>query len=140
VAIAAVVTVPLCLLFAVRTSVLIFPAVTLILWRGAGPRLLTGVAAGLLGVVVPIAYALSAPPDHGGFNFEYSLDLIRAHWIGVAAIVLLMMACWRTLATARRGRRRSAPPPTSDQPPSPEVEPEDPDLVLAGAADPARPR
>jgi len=62
----------------------------------------------LLGVVVPIAYVLKAPPDHGGYNFEYSLDLIWAHWIGVAAIVLLMMACWRTLAAARRDPLRSA--------------------------------
>ena len=40
-------TLPLAFLFAARSSVVIFPVLTLILWRGAGSRLLTGVAAGL---------------------------------------------------------------------------------------------
>ena len=44
-AIALVLTVPLALLFAKRTSVVIFPLLTLILWRGVGARLLTAAAA-----------------------------------------------------------------------------------------------
>ncbi|HEV2875316.1 MAG TPA: hypothetical protein VGW14_09215, partial [Thermoleophilaceae bacterium] len=94
-------TVPLALLFAARTSVVLFPLLTLILWRGAGARLLTLVAAGLLGIVVPILYLVLSPRDRGGFNFEYSTELIAAHWVAVAAVVLLMAACWRTLAAAR---------------------------------------
>ena len=97
-------TVPLALLFAARTSVVLFPLLTLILWRGAGSRLLTLVAGGLLGVVVPILYLVLTPEDRGGFNFEYSTELIAAHWVAVGAIVLLMAACWRTLAAARGGR------------------------------------
>ena len=101
-AVALAATIPLALIFAQRTSLAIFPALTFILWRGVGARFLTLVAAGLLGVVVPIAYAITSPENSGGFNFEYSIELIWAHWIGVAALILLMVACWRTLAGARR--------------------------------------
>jgi arabinofuranan 3-O-arabinosyltransferase len=101
---ALVATIPLSLLFAARTSVVLFPLITVILWRGAGSRLLTLVAAALLGLVVPALYLLLTPEDRGGFNFEYSTELISAHWVAVVALVLLMAACWRELA----GRRRQA--------------------------------
>jgi arabinofuranan 3-O-arabinosyltransferase len=97
-------TIPLALLFAARTSVVLFPLLTLILWRGVGSRLLTLVAAGLLGIVVPILYLVLEPRDRGGFNFEYSTELIAPHWVAVGAVVLLMAACWRVLAAARGGR------------------------------------
>jgi hypothetical protein len=93
--------VPLSLLFAARTSVVLFPLLTLILWRGAGSRLLTLAAAALLGIVVPLLYLVLTPEDRGGFNFEYSTELIAAHWVAVGAVVLLMVACWRMLAAAR---------------------------------------
>jgi hypothetical protein len=54
--------------------------------------------------VVPALYLIVSPTDRGGFNFEYSTELIWAHWAGVAALVLLMAACWRSLAAARRRR------------------------------------
>ncbi len=101
-------TLPLAFLFAARSSVVIFPALTLIFWRGWSPRALVAAAAGLLVVVVPLLYALDPPRDRGGYNFEYSLDLIRAHWVTVAALVLLMVACGRTLMAVRRA---SAEPP-----------------------------
>jgi arabinofuranan 3-O-arabinosyltransferase len=63
-------TVPLSLLFAARSSVLIFPALTFILWRGIGPRPLTAIAAGLLGIAVPLAYLIAQPENRGGYNFE----------------------------------------------------------------------
>ena len=113
---ALIATIPLCLLFALRSAVLIFPVLTLILWRGVGPRALTAVAAGLLGVVVPLVYAVTSPRDRGGFNFEYSIDLIWAHWVGVAALILLMVVCWRLLAAARRTRRPSGPSPERPAP------------------------
>jgi arabinofuranan 3-O-arabinosyltransferase len=97
-------TIPLALLFAARTSVVLFPLLTLILWRGVGSRLLTLVAAGLLGIVVPILYLVLTPRDRGGFNFEYSTELIAPHWVAVGAVVLLMAACWRMLAAARGAR------------------------------------
>jgi hypothetical protein len=103
-AIALLLTVPLAVLFALRTSVAIFPLLTLVLWRAVPVRTLTLAAAVALGVVVPILYAVISPRNRGGFNFEYSTELIWAHWVGVVALVTLMVVCWRSLAAAR-GRR-----------------------------------
>ena len=100
--IAAAFTVPLALLFALRVSIIVFPLLTLVLWRGVGSRRLVVVAALILGVVVPALYALISPRDRGGYNFEYSTELIWAHWAGATVLVLLMAACWRSLAAARR--------------------------------------
>jgi arabinofuranan 3-O-arabinosyltransferase len=101
----------LSLLFAKRAGVVIFPLLTLILWRGVGTRLLTAVAAFLLGFVVPLLYALDSPRNRGGWNFEYAIELVNAHWVGVLAVVLLGAACWRALAQAR-----AAPPGAATQP------------------------
>jgi hypothetical protein len=114
VVVAALVTIPLCLLFALRTSVGIFPVLAFALYRGVSARRLAMVAAGLLGVAVPIAYAIASPHNRGGYNFDYSIRTIGAHWIGVLALVLLMLACGRMLIAARRGR------PTVESPPAPE--------------------
>ena len=95
-------TAPLALLFALRTSVVVFPLLTLVLWRGVDSRRLVLAAAGILGVVVPALYLVTSPRDRGGFNFEYSTELIWAHWAGVTALVLLMAACWRSLSAVRR--------------------------------------
>ena len=96
-AIAFAATVPLAILFAARSSLAIFPILTLILWRGVGAAPLTAAAAALLGVVVPLIYTVWSPTDRGGYNFEYSSDLLGAHWVTVAALILLMVACWRAL-------------------------------------------
>jgi hypothetical protein len=95
-------TVPLALLFALRMSLVVFPLLTFVLWRGVSSRRLAVAAAVVLGVVVPLLYAVISPRDRGGFNFEYSTELIWAHWAGATAIVLLMAACWRALAAVRR--------------------------------------
>ena len=94
-------TLPLCLLFAAAHLGGDLPAAHVILWRGVGRALLAGLAAGLLGLVVPLLYAILTPRDRGGYNFEYSVDLIDAHWVAVGALVLLMAACWRVLSAAR---------------------------------------
>jgi hypothetical protein len=109
-------TAPLCLLFALRTSILLVPGLTFILWRGLGPRTLTVAAAALVGVVVPAIYLIASPRNRGGYNFEYSIEVIYAHWASVAALVLLMVACGRTLAAARSGARPPAPEPVGDRP------------------------
>jgi len=128
--IALILAIPLALLFAKRTSVVIFPLLTLILWRGVGSRQLTGIAAGLLGVVVPILYVAISPRNQGGFNFEYSVELIWAHWAGVGALVLLMVACWRTLAAARAP---AEPPPSGRAGPDAALERDERGLELARA-------
>ena len=97
--------------FALRAGVVIGPLVFLLLWRGISVRMLTLAAALLLGVVVPVLYLVLMPDDLGGFNSEYAVDLIAAHWVSVAAFVLLVLALWRTLSTARDrpGGRARAP-------------------------------
>ncbi len=95
-------TVPLALLFALRSGLVIFPLLTLILWRGWGNRALGLAAAGLVGLAVPLGYLISSPRDHGGYNFDYGQETIWAHWLGVVALVLLVVICWRTSSAARR--------------------------------------
>ena len=111
---AALMSIPVGLVFALRAGAATFPVLAIILWRGYGPRLLVPVAAVLLGVVVPFVYVVFPPPNLGGYNFNYSVSLIWAHWIGVGAILLLAMASWRMLAAERARRKQAAPPPTSD--------------------------
>ena len=85
-----------------------FPLLTLVLWRGFGIRQLTLAAAALLGIVVPLMYAITSPHNQGGYNFEYSTKLIAAHWVGVAAIVLLGLVVGRSVSAVRA--RRGSPP------------------------------
>jgi arabinofuranan 3-O-arabinosyltransferase len=118
-AISLVITIPLALLFAKRTSLVIFPLFTLVLWRAIGSRLVTIGAAFLIGVVIPLAYLFANPMNRGGYNFEYSIETITAHYFGIGALVLLMVACWRTIADAR-----PASEPVSVHPDGPRAEKE----------------
>jgi hypothetical protein len=62
-------------------------------------------AAVLLALAVPAVYLLAEPPNHGGYDFNYAVDLIAGHWLAVAAIVALLGALIRTVAAARRTSR-----------------------------------
>jgi hypothetical protein len=88
--------------FALRAGVVIGPAVGLILWRGIGARRMLLVAGALLVVAVPPIYLLF--PAHGqhGFDSKYAIEHLGAHWVGVAAVVLLILALGRMLRTLRR--------------------------------------
>jgi hypothetical protein len=110
-----------------------YPVLVVILWRGYGPRVLVPVAALLLGIVVPIVYLGFPPPNLGGFNFNYSVSLIWAHWIGVGAIVILAVSCWRMLASQRRALR-VPPPDPGDDAADPERTPGAPDGQLTGVS------
>jgi arabinofuranan 3-O-arabinosyltransferase len=101
-------------LFALRAGVVIGPLVFLLLWRGVTLRVLIIAAALLLGLVVPALYVILMPDDLGGFNSEYPVDLIAAHWVSVAALVLLALALWRVLSTARARRGGRAPAPVAE--------------------------
>ena len=107
--------VPLGYVFSIRSGIVIAPLIALVLWRGYGARALAAAAGLLLGVAVPVLYAVELPQDKGGFNTEYAVELIWAHWVGLAAVILLGMACWRALAAARSatGEGRSPPRPGS---------------------------
>ena len=98
-------------LFALRAGVVIGPLVALLLWRGASVAQLSAAAAALVGLVVPALYLVLLPDDLGGFNSEYPADLISAHWVAVAAFVLLALALAWALSTARgrSGGRAAAP-------------------------------
>ena len=72
-------------------------------------------------MVVPLMYLVASPIDRGGYNFEYSLQTINAHWATEGALVLLMVACWRTIADARAGAEQvSSPTAPRDAPARPE--------------------
>ncbi|HEX8119877.1 MAG TPA: alpha-(1-_3)-arabinofuranosyltransferase family protein [Solirubrobacteraceae bacterium] len=87
--------------FAIRAGIVIGPAVALLLWRGVPARTLSIAAGALLAVVVPVLYLAIAPRDPGGYNTNYAVELIAAHWVGVGAVVLIGLALWRTVRAAR---------------------------------------
>lgn len=92
------------------------PAIAVILWRGIGARTLTLLAGALLAIVVPLLYVVHPGNAAGGNHYGYATQHMAAHWVGVAAIGLLIAALWRTLSAAARARsapagpRRAAPP------------------------------
>jgi hypothetical protein len=90
--------------FSIRSGLVIAPVVAVIAWRGIGPRALMLAAGALLLVAVPAIYLFDLPANQGGYNFTYAIDLIAAHWVGVAAVVLLIVALTLTLAQARAAR------------------------------------
>ena len=94
--------VPLGYWFAIRAGAALFVLLTFVLWRGYRPRTLIVVAAGLLGIAVPLIYAISQPRNQGGYGFGYSTQTIWAHWVGVAAFVLLGLALWRIMRSRAR--------------------------------------
>ncbi len=122
--------------FAKRAGIVIAVGLFVIFWRGYGPRALAAAAGTLLLVAVPIAYLITDPRNQGGYNFNYSVELIAAHWLGVAAVIMLGLSAWMTLSAARRRSRRPEPPEPPDPPGSPEP-PEPPEPPEIGAAGPA---
>jgi arabinofuranan 3-O-arabinosyltransferase len=95
--------------FSIRAGVGLLLVLTFVLWRGWAPPTLTLIAAGLLGIAVPLTYLIVNPHDRHGDNFVYSTKLIAAHWIGVAAIALLALVCWKIVRYQRTERGVSPP-------------------------------
>lgn len=91
-------------LFALRAGVVLGPIVFLVLWRGVGARALALAGGVILLVAVPLLSILAAPLPRTGFQTNYAVDRIAAHWAAVLAVTLLGAALWRTLAAARRRR------------------------------------
>jgi hypothetical protein len=92
--------------FALRAGAVAFPLLAFVLWRGASVAALVGVAGALLAVVVPVLYLAFPPDDLGGHNSSYAAEALGAHWVAVAALVLLALALWRMLAGRTRGTIR----------------------------------
>jgi hypothetical protein len=95
-------------LIALRAGPLVGFAAVLVARRGVGARDLALGAAGLLCIAIPAVYLLHPPENHGGYAFAYASELIVAHWIATAALVLLALALWR-LSAARPAPERAAP-------------------------------
>ncbi|MEA2435596.1 MAG: arabinofuranan 3-O-arabinosyltransferase, partial [Thermoleophilaceae bacterium] len=101
--------------FALRAGVVIGPVVALVLWRGMSPRTMILIAGALLAIVVPALYVIFPATDRGGYDPAYPVERLGAHWVTVAAVVLLVFALARTLSTASRrhgaraGAREDAP-------------------------------
>jgi arabinofuranan 3-O-arabinosyltransferase len=96
--------------FSIRAGIGLLLVLTIVLWRGWAPPTLTMIAAGLLGIAVPLTYLIVNPHDRHGDNFVYSTKLIAAHWIGVVAISLLVLVCWKIVRYQRAGRGGVSPP------------------------------
>jgi arabinofuranan 3-O-arabinosyltransferase len=97
--------------FALRAGVAIGPAVALAMWRGLSARAMITAAGALLAIVVPALYVLFPGTDRGGYDTAYPVQHLGAHWVAVAAVVLLVLALARTLSTASpssRARRAAA--------------------------------
>jgi hypothetical protein len=90
--------------FSIRAGIGLLLLLTFVLWRGWAPATLTLIAAGLLGIAVPLTYLIVNPHDRHGDNFVYSTKLISAHWIGVVAIALLALVCWKLIVRRPRAR------------------------------------
>jgi arabinofuranan 3-O-arabinosyltransferase len=92
--------------FGLRAGAVAAPLLTILLWRGITDRTLGLAILGLLGVVVPAIYAgvalFSDEKILGGNSTRFGSDRLGAHWVAVAALVLLVVVLWRTLAAARR--------------------------------------
>jgi hypothetical protein len=101
--------------FAARATPLFALGVFVILWRGIGAKPLALAGGALLGVAVPLLYVIIRPENRGGFNPEYSIGRIAAHWVAVAGVALFVLALSR--AMGRPGRARSAPPSAAGPPP-----------------------
>jgi arabinofuranan 3-O-arabinosyltransferase len=84
--------------FGLEAGAVSLPVIAFVLWRGVGARTLTLAAGILLGVVVPVLYLAKPGQQHGGNHYAYATQHMSAHWVGVAALGLLIGALWRTLA------------------------------------------
>jgi hypothetical protein len=102
--------------FGVGAGVVCVPAIAFVLWRGVAARALTYGAGLLLGIVVPVLYLANAPSAAGGNHYAYPAQHMSAHWVGVAAVVLLLIALWRTLSGRRRSPDRVPPSAREDEP------------------------
>jgi hypothetical protein len=86
--------------FALRAGAVLGPLVFLMLWRGVSARTLALAGGALLLVAVPIAHFAVGLPSIG-FQTNYAVKRIAAHWLAVGALCAFGAALWRTLSPAR---------------------------------------
>jgi hypothetical protein len=105
--------------FALRAGVVIGPLVVLVLRTGLGPRRLSLAAGALLAVVVPVLYLVIGVHDHGGYGTAVPIERLAAHWVAVAAVVLLLAALAREVSWRGRGAGAPAGAGPAPAPPPP---------------------
>jgi len=88
-------------LFALRSGAVLGPVVALVLWRGVRPRLLVTAAGALLLVGVPLAQFVTSAQDTGGYDTNFAVDHVAAHWVATGGVALLLVALVRWLAADR---------------------------------------
>jgi len=93
--------------FAIRAGAVAFPLVVFALRLAVPARTLALAGGALLTVVVPVLYVVDPVRDAGGYNSNLAVDRIAAHWVAVAAVVLIAGALARTLAAAGAARRHA---------------------------------
>jgi hypothetical protein len=76
------------------------------------------IAGALLAIVVPAVYLIFPATDRGGYGPAYPVERLGAHWITVAAVVLLILALARTLRGASTASRASRAPAAAAAPPA----------------------
>jgi arabinofuranan 3-O-arabinosyltransferase len=91
----------LAFVFGPATGVAAIPAIALVLWAGLGARPLALAAGALLAVVVPVLYLLHPSDPDRANNVTYPAERISAHWVAVAALVLLGAALVQSLRSSR---------------------------------------
>jgi hypothetical protein len=52
--------------------------------------------------------------DRGGYDTNYAVERIAAHWVGVLALCCLGAALWRTLSALNTARAPTAAAPRSE--------------------------
>ncbi|MBI5103621.1 MAG: DUF3367 domain-containing protein [Solirubrobacterales bacterium] len=112
--------------FGLRAGAVALPLLALLLRRGIGDRALSLAAGALLGVVVPLIYlgiGLFDDDTLGGNSTQYAADRLAAHWVGVAAVVLLAIVLLRTLAPRFRRPGDREDEPLASRPVSPDPDP-----------------
>jgi hypothetical protein len=88
-------------IFGLRAGVALGPLTALLLWRGVSAKRLFIAAGLLLAIFVPTLYVVLPVRNGGGYNFDYSAELIAAHWVAVLAVTLLALGLIRCFAAAR---------------------------------------
>ncbi|MGZ6641109.1 MAG: alpha-(1-_3)-arabinofuranosyltransferase domain-containing protein [Solirubrobacteraceae bacterium] len=92
--------------FALRAGIVLGPLVALALYRGVGARALALAGGAILLVAVPVLHLLGGLPGMG-YDTNYAVAHIAAHWAAVLAVCALGMAMVLTLRPARVPGRRS---------------------------------
>ena len=90
--------------FALRAGAILGPLTFLVLWRGVSARTLALLAGAVLLIVVPVVHVAVGLPGQG-YDTNYAVQRIAAHWLAGGALCALGGALWLTLSPALARRR-----------------------------------